>query len=205
MMIVQTKATQDEMSMTQALELLKEGNHRFVNNQKIDRDLALQVNETSAGQYPFAAVLGCIDSRVPVEMVFDQGIGDIFVARVAGNVVNEDILGSLEYACKVAGSKVIVVLGHSKCGAVTSACQSVELGNITALLEKIKPSVNAVLTAEKEADEATIELVTKENIKHSIKEIKKKSLLLNEMVTQGVIQVVGAYYDVATGKVTFLE
>ncbi|RAP34574.1 carbonic anhydrase [Candidatus Marinamargulisbacteria bacterium SCGC AG-439-L15] len=204
-MIVQTKATQDEMSMTQALELLKEGNHRFVNNQKIDRDLALQVNETSAGQYPFAAVLGCIDSRVPVEMVFDQGIGDIFVARVAGNVVNEDILGSLEYACKVAGSKVIVVLGHSKCGAVTSACQSVELGNITALLEKIKPSVNAVLTAEKEADEATIELVTKENIKHSIKEIKKKSLLLNEMVTQGVIQVVGAYYDVATGKVTFLE
>ena len=133
------KETQSQITPESALEILLDGNKRFLDNNFIDRDYSSQVNDTSSGQFPFAAVLSCIDSRVPVELIFDQGIGDIFSARVAGNIVNEDMLGSIEYACKVAGSKLILVLGHSKCGAVTAACKNVELGNITALLSKIKP------------------------------------------------------------------
>ena len=164
-----------------------------------------QVSATSAGQFPFAAVLGCIDSRVPVETIFDLGIGDIFTPRVAGNIVNEDILGSLEYACKVAGSKLIVVLGHSKCGAVTAACQGVELGNITTLLSKIKPAVSTIVKDGVELDSETIELVTQENIRLSVETIKAKSSILNEMSRNGEIKIVGAYYDVSTGQVSFLE
>ena len=133
-----TKEMQEGISPDQAIEMLKEGNQRFLNKNEISRDLHAQVKATSGGQNPYAAVLSCIDSRVPVELAFDQGIGDIFSARVAGNIINEDILGSIEYACGVAGSKAILVLGHTKCGAVTAACQGVELGNITALLSKVK-------------------------------------------------------------------
>ena len=136
-----TKEIQDSISPNRAVEMLKEGNQRFLDKNEQDRDLHLQVSQTSSGQFPYAVVLSCIDSRVPVELVLDQGVGDVFSARVAGNIINEDILGSIEYACGVAGSKAILVLGHTKCGAVTAACKDVELGNITALLSKVKPAI----------------------------------------------------------------
>jgi len=143
-MKVHTKVTQANLTPQLAHQILVEGNDRFVKNVKAQRNLQQQVLDTSKGQYPFAVILSCIDSRVPAELVFDQGIGDIFSVRVAGNIINEDILGSMEYACKVAGSKIVVVMGHTKCGAVTSACQHVELGNITTLLNKIKPAVTLI-------------------------------------------------------------
>lgn len=203
-MKTQTKKTQQELSPKDAINLLIEGNNRFVNNQKVTRDLQEQVKETSNGQYPFAVILGCIDSRVPSELLFDQGIGDVFNARVAGNIVNEDILGSIEYSCKVAGSKVVVVLGHTKCGAVTAACQGVELGNITALLNKIKPAVNAIKTNDEEMDEATIEKVSIKNIEISIEQIRKESTILFEMEKNNEIEIIGALYDISTGKVNFI-
>ena len=143
-MRTQTKEIQEHLTPADAHRILAEGNKRFVENVKAQRDLKSQVFETSAGQFPFAVILSCIDSRVPAELVFDQGIGDVFSVRVAGNIINEDILGSIEYGCKVAGSKIVVVMGHTKCGAVTSACQRVELGNITELLSKINPSVDKI-------------------------------------------------------------
>lgn len=196
-----TKDIQDSISPDNAMEMLKEGNHRFLNKKEIQRDLNAQVKQTSEGQYPYAVVLSCIDSRVPVELAFDQGIGDIFSARVAGNIVNEDVLGSIEYACGVAGSKAILVLGHTKCGAVTSACKGVELGNITALLSKVKPAI-------KEVQERTggleVEEVTKSNVHQSIKEIREKSPLLADLENEGKIKIVGAVYHVEDGRVTFL-
>ena len=203
-MKTQTKSTQQELSTQDVINILTEGNNRFVNKQKATRDLQEQVKETSKGQYPFAVVLSCIDSRVPTELIFDQGIGDIFSVRVAGNIVNEDILGSIEYSCKVAGSKVVVVLGHTKCGAVTAACQGVELGNITALLSKIKPAVNAVKTNDEEMDEATIEKVTIKNVELSVEQLKKESSILLEMENKGEIKIVGANYNISTGLVTLL-
>jgi len=169
------------------------------------RNLNEQVRETSNGQFPFAVVLSCIDSRVPAELVFDQGIGDIFSVRVAGNIVNEDVLGSIEYSCKVAGSKVIVVMGHTKCGAVTAACRNVELGNISALLEKIKPAVDKVRTGEEEMDDPAIEKVSVLNVHGSIDRIRNESPILSEMENDGEIQIVGAVYDVKTGEVNFIE
>ena len=159
-MKTQTKAIQDYQTPSGVLEMLKEGNKRFLANNKSPRDLNNQVLETAKGQFPHAVILSCIDSRVPVELVFDQGIGDVFSARVAGNVINEDILGSIEYGCKVAGSKIVVVMGHTKCGAVTSACKRVELGNITPLLSKILPAVNEVLAV---GDEVTSDKIEKVN------------------------------------------
>lgn len=200
-MITQTKQTQDKLSSKEAYQILVEGNKRFVENKKVSRDLPEQVQTTSAGQYPFAAVLSCIDSRVPAEIVFDQGIGDIFSARVAGNIVNEDILGSIEYACKVAGSKIVVVMGHTKCGAVTAACQHVELGNITALLSKIKPAVEAIKPTE---TQESIEEVSVKNVQNSIETIKEKSAILREMEANNEIEIVGAIYSVESGKVEFL-
>lgn len=196
-----TKDFQEKLTPQEALTVLKEGNERFVNNLKRQQNLLDLVNETSSGQFPFAAVLSCIDSRVPVEVVFDQGIGDMFSARVAGNIVNEDILGSLEYGCAVAGSKVVVVLGHTKCGAVTSACQHVEMGNITALLSKVQPAIKAV-----EAAKGTVEVedVAIENIHHSIREIKAKSSILADLEKEGKLIIVGAIYNVDNGEVTFL-
>ena len=181
--------------------MLKEGNQRFLNKNEIKRDLHVQVNQTSGGQFPYAAVLSCIDSRVPVELTFDQGIGDIFSARVAGNIINEDILGSIEYACGVAGSKAILVLGHTKCGAVTAACQGVELGNITALLSKVKPAIKEV---QERTGQLEVEEVTKSNVNQSIQEIREKSALLADLEKEGKIKIVGAVYHVEDGRVTFL-
>jgi len=199
------KEIQQKMTPQEALQRLLDGNQRFTAKQNASRDLLQQVDETSGGQFPFAAVLGCIDSRVPVEVVFDQGVGDVFSARVAGNIVNEDILGSLEYACKVAGSKLILVLGHTKCGAVTAACKNVELGNITALLSKIKPAVDVVINEDTEVNDNSIEQVSLQNIKQSIANIKSQSAILKEMEANGDILIKGAVYDVASGKVNIVD
>ena len=195
-----TKEIQDGISPDRAIEMLKEGNQRFLNKNETERDLHVQVNQTSGGQFPYAAVLSCIDSRVPVELTFDQGIGDIFSARVAGNIINEDILGSIEYACGVAGSKAILVLGHTKCGAVTAACQGVELGNITALLSKVKPAIKEV---QERTGQLEVEEVTKSNVNQSIQEIREKSALLADLEKEGKIKIVGAVYHVEDGRVTF--
>lgn len=205
-MRTQTKEIQTHLTAKDAHRILVEGNKRFMQNVKAQRNLKQQVLETSTGQYPFAAILSCIDSRVPAELVFDQGIGDIFSIRVAGNVINEDVLGSIEYSCKVAGSKIVVVLGHTSCGAVTAACKHVELGNITALLSKIQPAVsevkfsdNANVTAS-EVDDVAIQ-----NIHHSIDRIRTESPILKELEDSGEIEIVGAIYSVDTGEVKFFD
>ena len=195
-----TKVIQDSISPDKAIEMLKDGNKRFLEKKELERDLHLQVKDTSGGQFPYAVVLSCIDSRVPVELVFDQGVGDIFSARVAGNIINEDILGSIEYACGVAGSKAILVLGHSKCGAVTAACKGVELGNITALLSKVKP---AIANIKQRDGEVEVEEVTKANVHQSIKEIREKSSILADLETEGKIKIVGAVYHVEDGRVSY--
>jgi len=196
-----TKEEQEKITPAKALELLKKGNQRFVDNNRHHRDLVLQANMTRNGQYPFAALLGCIDSRAPAEHIFDQGIGDIFNVRVAGNIVNEDVLGSLEYACKVAGSKVILVMGHTGCGAVTSATKDVQLGNITALLSKIKPAIE--LYKASHSDEMDVDAIAKFNVKNSIKRILAESEILAEMEKNEEIMIAGAIYDVASGEVDF--
>lgn len=203
-MQTQTKESQQGLSPQDAYNMLVEGNKRFVQNVKAQRNLLSQVSATSTGQYPFAVVLSCIDSRVPAELVFDQGIGDIFSARVAGNIVNEDMLGSIEYGCKVAGSKIIVVLGHTKCGAVTAACKGVELGNITPLLAKIQPAVNKVRTTHPEVNETSIEKTVVVNVEMTMDRMRAESPILAEMEKNGEIKIVGAVYSVATGAVEFL-
>jgi len=203
-MNTQTKITQDNLTANDAHTILVEGNNRFVQNLKALRNLKEQVFQTSEGQYPFAVILSCIDSRVPIELVFDQGIGDIFSVRVAGNIINQDILGSIEYGCKVAGSMVVVVMGHSKCGAVTAACNRVDLGNITSLLAKINPAVNEVIKTKEDAIPENIEKVSELNVFKSIERMRTESNILNEMEKNGEIKIVGAMYDVETGKVTFL-
>lgn len=204
-MKTQTKESQQNLTPKDAHAILQAGNKRFVQNLKVQRDLQEQVLTTSQGQYPFAVVLSCIDSRVPAELVFDQGIGDIFSVRVAGNVVNEDILGSMEYACKVAGSKIVVVLGHTKCGAVNAACNSVELGNITALLSKVKPAVDFIKKGEETMSDDAIEAVAIQNVKVSIDRIRKESPILAEQEKSGEIEIVGGLYDVSSGEVEFLD
>ena len=204
-MRTQTKELQDNLTPQAAHDILVEGNKRFVKNVKAQRNLQDQVLATSQGQYPFAVILSCIDSRVPAELVFDQGIGDVFSVRVAGNVINEDVLGSMEYACKVAGSKIIVVMGHTKCGAVTAACNNVELGNITPLLSKIQPAVKTIKAKCGEMNEAAIEDVAVQNVKDSIELIRKQSPILREMEEAGEIEIAGASYSVASGEVEFLN
>ncbi len=204
----QTKATQGSLTPSTALNLLKEGNKRFVNKDTFNRDHLGQVKETSTGQFPFAAVLSCIDSRVPAEMVFDQGIGDIFSIRIAGNFINDDILGSMEFACKVAGSKTIVVLGHSSCGAVKGACDHVELGNLTGMLEKIQPAVSGVTDVTENRNSSNAEFVQKVsnlNVELAMKDISERSPVLNEMIQNGEISVVGAMYHVTDGHVEFFD
>ena len=202
-MRTQTKEIQDNLTPKCAHDILVEGNKRFVANLKAQRNLKDQVLATSEGQYPFAVILSCIDSRVPAELVFDEGIGDIFSIRVAGNVINQDVLGSMEYACKVAGSKIAVVLGHTKCGAVTAACNNVKLGNITSLLEKINPAINAIRKEDSKFTPEQIEEVSFENVNVSIDRIRKESPILAEMEKNGDIEIVGASYDVNTGLVEF--
>jgi len=202
-MRTQTKEIQENLTPKEAYGILVEGNKRFVENVKVQRNLKAQVLETSNGQYPFTVILSCIDSRVPVELVFDQGIGDVFSVRVAGNIVNEDVLGSMEYGCKVAGAKLVVVMGHTKCGAVTSACKNVELGNITPLLQKIKPAVDIIQVEKEEMNDKAIEEVSVQNVKLSIDRIKNESLILSEMEKNGEIEIVGALYSVLSGEEEF--
>ena len=200
-----TLESQTSLTPELALKYLKEGNQRFVNNLKANRNLLQQVNETSTGQFPFAVVLSCIDSRTSAELIFDQGLGDVFSVRIAGNIVNEDILGSMEFACKVAGSKLVVVLGHSKCGAIKGACDHVEMGNLTALLSKINPSVESV-TYEGDRSSANnefVELVAANNVKLAAEIVRKQSPILNEMIEKGEINLAMGMYDVETGEVTF--
>ena len=198
-----TKESLEAMKPAEALDRLKQGNGRFLGGAASPRDLKAQVKATASGQYPFAAVLSCMDSRVPPELVFDQGIGDLFVVRVAGNVVDTDDLGSLEYATKVVGSKLILVMGHTSCGAVKGAIEDVKLGNLTFLLEKIRPVVNAAGPGDVK-DAAYVDRVAQANVRQTIREIREKSPVIRELTDSGKIGLAGAMYDVATGKVTFL-
>ena len=209
-MPTQTAESQSKLSPKEAIELLKEGNKRFVSREMRERDLLAQVEETSKGQFPFACIVGCIDSRVPATTVFDQGIGSLFVATVAGNIINEDILGSLEFGCAAAGSKAIIVLGHTSCGAVKGACDSVELGNLTSLLSKINASVKETVEPSDPAMRNSSNLpfvneVAKNNVLRSVENIRVKSNVLRRLEEEGKITIVGAMYDVSTGKVSFLD
>ena len=203
-----TKEMQAKISPVQAIELLKEGNKRFVNNLKVNRNLLQQANETSEGQHPFAVILSCIDSRTSAELIFDQGLGDIFSVRIAGNIINEDILGSMEFGCKVAGSKIIVVLGHTKCGAVKGACDHVKMGNLTALLTKIHPAVddeNTVTENRNSGNAEFVEKVSTINVKRTVRAIMERSPILKEMIEAGQIGIVGGTHDIATGEVIFYD
>ena len=203
-----TKEMQSAITPSVALEILKDGNKRFVSNLKINRNLLQQANETSDGQHPFAVILSCIDSRTSAELIFDQGLGDVFSVRIAGNIVNEDILGSMEFGCKVAGAKIIVVLGHTKCGAVKGACDNVALGNLTGLIAKIKPAVNQEsVTAENRnsSNGVFVENVAELNVSLSVKNILLKSPIIADMVKNGDIGIVGGIHDIATGEVKFFE
>ncbi len=209
-MKAQTKETQALITPEGAIDLLKEGNKRFREDSQVARDLMAQVAQTTSGQYPFATILSCIDSRVSAELIFDQGVGDIFSARVAGNIVNEDLLGSMEFACKLAGTKVVVVLGHTSCGAVKGACDDARLGNLTALVSKIKPAVKAVVDPEdpklrnsKNLD--FVDRVAEMNVNLTLEDIRTKSPVLREMEVNGEIKIVGAMYDINNGSVHFYE
>ena len=203
-----TKEMQAAITPLMALDLLKTGNKRFMNNLKINRNLLQQANETSDGQHPFAVILSCIDSRTSAELIFDQGLGDVFSVRIAGNIINDDILGSMEFGCKVAGAKMIVVLGHTKCGAVKGACDHVEMGHLTSLLTKILPAVDAENTVKENRNSSNAEFVEKVasiNVRRTVKMIMECSPILKEMIESGTIGIVGGNYDVTTGEVVFYD
>jgi len=202
------KEMQQAITPAMAITILKEGNKRFANNLKANRNLLQQANETVEGQHPFAVILSCIDSRTSAELIFDQGLGDVFSVRIAGNIINEDILGSMEFGCKVAGAKVIVVLGHTRCGAVKGACDHVEMGNLTALLSKIQPAVYDEKSETADRSSANPEFVEKVaviNVKRSVNAIMERSPILKQMIENGEINIVGGTHDIATGLVTFYE
>src|SRR5687768_4895349 len=195
------KEMQATLTPVDALNLLKEGNKRFVSNLKMNRNLLEQVNATAEGQYPFAFILSCIDSRTSAELIFDQGLGDIFSCRIAGNILNDDILGSMEFACKIAGSKIIVVLGHTKCGAIKGACDHIEMGNLTALLTKIRPAVDdetETLENRTSSNSVFVENVAAINVKRTVKSIMERSPILKEMIESGEIGIVGGIHDITT-------
>lgn len=203
-----TQAAQAAITPAKALEMLKQGNERFVSGKAIERDYLAQVKQTSKGQFPFAAVVSCLDSRIPPAIVFDRGIGDLFVARVAGNFVNDDILGSLEFATKLAGAKLIVVMGHTECGAVKGACDAAQLGLLTATLANINPAVKAVqgdYTPRSSQNAKFVQAVTEMNVQLTMQKLRDRSVVLREMIDKGDIGLVGAMYDVSTGKVAFNE
>jgi len=204
-MVTLTRNMRDGLTPESALQMLKDGNHRFVTNLKMNRNLLQQVNDTSDEQYPFAFILSCIDSRTSAELIFDQGLGDIFSCRIAGNILNEDILGSMEFACKVAGAKLVMVLGHSECGAIKGACNHVKMGNLTGLLKKIRVVVKEVSKLGKVDVKSSdfVELVSKENVKNVLKNIPKKSKIVRDLVKDEKIIIVGAMYDISSGKVDF--
>jgi carbonic anhydrase len=209
-MKAQTKEMQAVMTPKLSLQYLKDGNLRFQENLRVNRNLIEQVKDTSKGQFPFATILSCIDSRVSSELIFDQGLGDIFSIRIAGNFVNSDILGSMEFACKLAKTKLIIVLGHTACGAIKGACDDAKLGNLTNMLTKIKPAVNAVLEPQdtNQRNSSNIQFVnnvSKKNVQLTIDKIVKESPVLEEMQNNGEIKVIGAMYDINTGKVLFYD
>jgi len=197
------KDSQPSISPQSAIDELRAGNQRFLNHSTLERDWANDISKTTGGQHPFAIVIGCIDSRVPVETIFDQGIGDIFTARVAGNIVNEDLLGSLEFACKLAGAKAIVVLGHTSCGAIKGAIDGVRLGHLTTLLNKIEPIIDKVSAAMDRDDPGFADAVAEANIVNTVDVIRDNSEILVRMESSGDISIVGAMYNVATGEVCF--
>ena len=207
-MYTHTKETQSKMTPESSLQNLREGNKRFQENVRLSRNLVQQVRETASGQYPYATVLSCIDSRVSSELIFDQGIGDLFSIRIAGNFVNEDILGSMEFACKLAGTKLVVVLGHTACGAVKGACDHARLGNLTTLINKIEPAVAAV---SEPADESLrnsknidfVNQVAEKNVMMTIENIRNQSPVLVEMEKNHEIKIIGGMYDISNGEVTF--
>ena len=201
-----TEESQSTMTPEKALQYLKEGNIRFQSNLKANRNLLQQVNETSEGQFPFAVVLSCIDSRVSTEILFDQGLGDVFSVRIAGNIINEDILGSMEFACKVAGAKLIVVLGHSKCGAIKGACDHVEMGNLTALLSKIQPAVfdeKSISENRNSSNSEFVEKVAAINVTRTVQAIVERSPILKEMIGSGEIGIIGGMHTISNGEVIF--
>ncbi|MEJ7912063.1 MAG: carbonic anhydrase family protein [Chitinophagaceae bacterium] len=200
------KELQDAITPSMAVELLREGNKRFVNNLKINRNLLQQANDTSEAQHPFAVILSCIDSRTSAELIFDQGLGDVFSIRIAGNIINEDILGSMEFGCKVAGAKIIIVLGHTKCGAVKGACDHIEMGNLTALLSKILPAVydeKTVTQNRTSANNDFVEKVSSINVNRTVIAVIERSPILKEMLEAGSIGIVGGTHDITTGEVIF--
>ena len=207
-MKILNKELQDAITPQIAINILKEGNKRFINNLKANRNLLEQANETSDGQHPFAVILSCIDSRTSAELIFDQGLGDVFSVRIAGNIINEDILGSMEFACKVAGSKIIVVLGHSKCGAIKGACDHVEMGNLTALLSKIQPAVydeKSVIEERNSGNSEFVEKVAAINVKRTVNTIMQRSPILNEMIKNGEIGIIGGMHNLNDGEVVFYD
>ena len=205
-----SKESQAQMTPDSSLQELINGNQRFTQKNVVDRDLLQQVKETSKGQYPHSTILSCIDSRVSSELIFDQGIGDIFSARIAGNFINEDILGSMEFACKLAGTKLLVVLGHTACGAVKGACDHARLGNLTALIKKIEPAVAAVIDPKEEAlrNSGNIDFVNevaKKNVLMTLDNIRVNSETLAEMEQKGEIKIIGGMYNINTGIVDFYK
>lgn len=207
-MYTQTKKTQMNLTPHEALQILKQGNQRFINNLKAHRNLLQQLNETSDGQFPFAVILSCIDSRTSAELIFDQGLGDIFSIRIAGNILNEDILGSMEFATKISGAKIILVLGHTKCGAITGACDHIEMGHLTGLLHKIQPAIlNETNTKENRtgANDLFVKNVTTINVHHTIERVRLESSIIADLEQEKKIIVTGGLYDVESGEVTFFE
>lgn len=203
-----TAEDQSSVSPRKALDFLKEGNQRFVENLKQNHDLLEQVNKSRESQFPFAIILSCIDSRTSAELIFDQGLGDIFSTRVAGNIINDDVIGSMEFACKLAGSKLIVVLGHSNCGAIKGACHDVKLGHLTSLLNKVNPSIKEVKEQYPTLDirsQEGIDKVAFNNVHLMKEEILNRSVVLNEMLKEKQIGIIGAYYKVETGEVVFID
>lgn len=205
--VTMTKEIQSLITPSQALENLKEGNKRFTEDKTLNRNLLKQMKETSSGQFPYATILNCMDSRTSSEIIFDQGIGDIFNIRIAGNVVDDDIIGSMEYGSLVVGTKLILVIGHTDCGAVKGAIDDVQLGKLTGLLEKIKPAVNEVKTdgERNSGNKKFVEMVTKENVLTAIKSIRDKSPKLKEMEDKGELKIIGGMYNTSTGEVEFFE
>ncbi len=203
-----SKEDLSKITPDQAIDLLKKGNERFMHNLRYNRNLLQQVNETAKEQFPFASILSCIDSRTPAEFIFDQGLGDIFSIRIAGNIVNEDIIGSLEFACKIAGSKLIVVLGHTNCGAIKGACDEAQLGYLTQLLGKITPAIEQETSFKENRNGSNPEFVTEVtriNVDNSIKMILEKSSILRELIDKKTIKIIGGLYDIASGKVSFFD
>jgi carbonic anhydrase len=210
MTTTQDKNSQAAITPGRALQLLKEGNRRFMAGRGEERELMAQVNATRGGQWPFAIILGCIDSRVPSELIFDAGIGDLFNARVAGNFVNGDILGSMEFACELAGAKLVVVLGHTQCGAIKGACDGVELGNLTGMLARLKPAVEGTSSPVEAAERTSanglfVRDVTVRNVRMALSDIRERSEVLEALERSGAIRLIGALYDVETGSVEFLD